>query len=79
MNDAVKIVYDFVYSDFCDWYIELSKTRFYGKDDKDRKTALNVSVYRMQTILKLLHPYYRLYYRRIMVKIFKPDNFNAHN
>ena len=28
MNDAVKIVYDFVYSDFCDWYIEFSKARF---------------------------------------------------
>ena len=57
MNDAVKIVYDFVYSDFCDWYIELSKTRFYGTNEKNRKTALNVSVYCMRTILKLLHPY----------------------
>ncbi len=57
MNDAVKIVYDFVYSDFCDWYIEFSKTRFYGSDEKDRKTALNISVYSIRTILKLLHPY----------------------
>ena len=57
MNDAVKIIYDFVYSDFCDWYIEFSKTRFYGTDEKSRKTALNVSVYCMRTILKLLHPY----------------------
>ena len=57
MNDAVKIVYDFVYSDFCDWYIELSKTRFYGTDERSRKIALNVSVYCMRTILKLLHPY----------------------
>ena len=57
MNDAVKIVYDFVYSDFCDWYIELSKTRFYGDDDKQRNIALNVSVYCMRIILKLLHPY----------------------
>tara|TARA_B100001113_G_C21015753_1_gene581295 strand:- start:68 stop:1057 length:990 start_codon:yes stop_codon:yes gene_type:complete len=57
MNDAVKIIYDFVYSDFCDWYIEFSKTRFYGTNEKSRKTALNVSVYCMRTILKLLHPY----------------------
>tara|TARA_Y100001970_G_scaffold285647_1_gene405948 strand:- start:1087 stop:2250 length:1164 start_codon:yes stop_codon:yes gene_type:complete len=57
MNDAVKSVYDFVYSDFCDWYIEFSKARFYGTDEKSRKTALNVSVYCMRTILKLLHPY----------------------
>ena len=74
MNDAVKIVYDFVYSDFCDWYIELSKTRFYGKDDKDRKTALNVSVYCMQTILKLLHPYTPYITEELWSKFSTPDN-----
>ena len=57
MNDAVKIVYDFVYSDFCDWYIEFSKARFYGSDEKSKETALNVSVFCIRTILKLLHPY----------------------
>ena len=57
MNDAVKIVYDFVYSDFCDWYIEFSKARFYGTDESSRNTALNISVFCMRTILKLLHPY----------------------
>ncbi len=57
MNDVVKIVYDFVYSDFCDWYIEFSKTRLYGDNEKARKTALNTSVFCMRTILKLLHPY----------------------
>ncbi len=57
MNDAVKIVYEFVYSDFCDWYIELSKTRFYGEDKKQRDIALNVATYCMRIILKLLHPY----------------------
>ena len=57
MNDAVKTVYDFVYSDFCDWYIEFSKTRLYGKDKKDRDTALKISVICIRTILKLLHPY----------------------
>ena len=57
MNDAVKIVYDFVYSDFCDWYIEFSKARFYGTDQESRDVALNVSVFCMRTILKLLHPY----------------------
>ena len=57
MNDAVKIVYDFVYSDFCDWYIEFSKARFYGTNEESRQVALNVSVYCIRTILKLLHPY----------------------
>ena len=37
MNEAVKLVYDFVYKNFCDWYIEFSKSRFYGTNDDDKK------------------------------------------
>jgi valyl-tRNA synthetase len=57
MNDAVKIVYDFVYSSFCDWYIEFSKARFYGKDEIQRQTAQAVAVHVLKSILQLLHPY----------------------
>ena len=57
MNDAVKLVYDFVYNNFCDWYIEFAKARFYGKDEIDRQTAQAVSVHVLKSILKLLHPY----------------------
>jgi len=57
MNEAIKKVYDFTRADFCDWYIEFAKTRFYGDDVEDRKTAQIVSVHVMRIILKLLHPY----------------------
>ena len=57
MNDAVKIVYDFVYKSFCDWYIEFSKSRFYGTDKKDKAVAQKVSLYVLEAILKLMHPY----------------------
>ena len=57
MNDAVKDVYDFVYNDFCDWYLEFSKSRLYGKDDVDCKKNLIVVIHVLKTILKLLHPY----------------------
>jgi len=57
MNDAVKLVYDFVYNNFCDWYIEFAKARFYGKDEIDCQTAQAVSVHVLKSILKLLHPY----------------------
>ncbi len=57
MNDAVKSVYDFVYKDFCDWYIEFTKSRFYGEDNKDRIIAQKVSMHVLETILKLMHPY----------------------
>ena len=57
MNDAVKIVYDFVYKSFCDWYIEFSKSRFYGLDEKDNIIAQTVSLHVLKTTLKLMHPY----------------------
>ena len=57
MNDAVKLVYDFVYNNFCDWYIEFTKARFYSTDEIDRETAQVVSVHVLKSILKLLHPY----------------------
>ena len=57
LNDAVKIVYNFVYRIFCDWYIEFSKSRFYGTDDKDKAVAQKVCLHVLETILKLMHPY----------------------
>ena len=57
MNDAVNLVYDYVWGDFCDWYIELAKSRFYGDDADDKQTARVVSVHVLKSILKLLHPY----------------------
>lgn len=57
LNEAVKLVYDFVWSDFCDWYIEFTKTRFYGEYEDARLTARSVSVFVLKSILQLLHPY----------------------
>ena len=45
MNDAVKSVYDFVYKYFCDWYIEFSKSRFYGADEKDKVIAQKICMH----------------------------------
>ena len=57
MNDAVKDVYNFVYNDFCDWYLEFSKSRIYGKNEDDCRKNLIVARHVLKTILKLLHPY----------------------
>ena len=57
LNDAVKNVYDFVWSEYCDWYIEFAKVRFYGEDDKKSEVAKSVAVHVLRVILKLLHPY----------------------
>lgn len=56
-NEAAKVIYDFTWSDFCDWYIEIAKTRFYGNDETAAQMARNVAVHVLKKILALLHPY----------------------
>ena len=54
---AVQKVYDFIWDEFCDWYIEMVKPRLYNKEDSTRNAAL----YTLKTVLtdavKLLHPF----------------------
>ena len=54
---AVQKLYDFIWDVFCDWYIELSKIRLGGGDEKAKETAKAVLVYVMSNTLKLLHPF----------------------
>ena len=53
---ALQKVYDFLWTEFCDWYIELSKTAFNGDDEEARGVAMNVLVRVLADGLKLLHP-----------------------
>ena len=53
---AAAKLYDFTWSEFCDWYIEVSKTSLYSKDENQRKHAISMLTYVLTTILKLLHP-----------------------
>ena len=50
-------VYDFLWDTYCDWYIELTKTRLNGEDEKGRMVAQNVLCYVLTQLLKLLHPF----------------------
>lgn len=54
---ASAALYDFVWSDFCDWYIELTKPVLYGEDDRKRADTVSVLVYVLENTLKLLHPF----------------------
>ena len=53
---AMQKVYDFMWTEFCDWYIELIKPVFYGDDEKAKGIAYNVLNTVLITGLKLLHP-----------------------
>ncbi len=50
-------LYDFVWSDFCDWYIEASKSALYGEDEDAKQATQGVLVFILKNILKLLHPF----------------------
>ncbi len=50
-------VYDFLWDTYCDWYIELTKTRLNGDDPAAAQTAQNVLCYVLTQLLKLLHPF----------------------
>ena len=56
-NEAAKLIYEFTWNDYCDWYIEVAKTRFYGKDKIKNEVAQKVAVKSLKGILTLLHPY----------------------
>ena len=54
---AVQKVYDFIWDTYCDWYIELTKARLYSEDADRKQTAIQVLVYVLDQILRLLHPF----------------------
>ena len=54
---AVQKIYDFVWDDYCDWYIELTKARLYGENEAAKLTAQKVLLYVLDQILRLMHPF----------------------
>ena len=54
---AATKIYDFAWSEFCDWYIELSKSRLLGEDGESKDTVKAVLLYVLEALLKLLHPF----------------------
>ena len=54
---AVRKVYDFIWDDYCDWYIELTKARLYGDNAESKRTAQQVLLYVLDQILRLMHPF----------------------
>nr|MDE7453869.1 valine--tRNA ligase [Clostridia bacterium] len=57
MGIACQIMYDFMWSDFCDWYIELVKPVLYSDDKAKKEGAVSVLLFVLENALKLLHPF----------------------
>ncbi|MDE7329381.1 MAG: valine--tRNA ligase [Clostridia bacterium] len=57
LGNAAAKLYDFVWSEFCDWYIELAKVALYGDSEDKKVNTLSVLVHVLENILKLMHPF----------------------
>src|SRR5438067_9475493 len=56
-NMVAQRVYDFVWSDYCDWFVEAAKTEIFGSDEAQKKSVLAVMDLVLSAILRLLHPF----------------------
>jgi valyl-tRNA synthetase len=56
-GEAGRRIYDFLWGEYCDWYIEIAKSRLYGADEATRETTKQVLVYVLERTLRLLHPF----------------------
>ncbi len=58
LGEAGRMIYEFIWNEFCDWYIELTKARLYDKENvRARNTALYVLSTVLEGTLRLLHPF----------------------
>ena len=55
-GEAGRQLYNFIWDDFCDWYIEMSKETLYGENEAAKQVNKSVLVYTLDQILRLLHP-----------------------
>ncbi len=56
-GEAGRQIQEFLWNEFCDWYIEMSKVRLYGNDIREQNVARQVLVYVLERSLRLLHPF----------------------
>ena len=56
-NVIAQLLYEFFWSDYCDWYVEAAKTDIFGEDVTKKQSALLVMDYVLSAVLRLLHPF----------------------
>ncbi|MFK2824534.1 valine--tRNA ligase [Bacillus sp. B190/17] len=56
-GEVGRVLYNFIWDDFCDWYIEMSKLPLYGEDEAAKKTTRSILAYVLDNTMRLLHPF----------------------
>ncbi len=57
ITGATKIIYSYVWNDFCDWYVELAKNRMYSDDEEVKSAVLTRALSLFEDMLKMIHPF----------------------
>lgn len=57
IGESARVLYDFIWSEYCDWYIELSKSRLYDGSKEEKETAQHVLSHVLEHTMRLLHPF----------------------
>ena len=68
-GEAGRQLYNFMWDDFCDWYIEMSKEILYGENEDAKQTTKSILVYVLDQTLRLLHPIMPFVTEEIWAKI----------
>lgn len=55
-NEMADTLYHFIWGDFCDWYVEVSKIKIYSKNHEEKTAAISVLTHVLERSLRLLHP-----------------------
>ena len=56
-GEVGRALYNFIWDDYCDWYIEMSKLPLYGDNEAAKKTTRSILAYVLDNIMRLLHPF----------------------
>lgn len=73
---AIDKIYNFIWNEFCDWYIEICKTRIYSENLEERVQVNFVLDYVLRNALKLLHPFMPFVTTEIYSKLVHYDDIN---
>lgn len=57
VNNAIKLIYSFIWNDFCDWYVEMIKNRLYSDNEEIKSATLTRAISIFEDALKMLHPF----------------------
>ncbi|MED4453319.1 valine--tRNA ligase [Metabacillus fastidiosus] len=56
-GEVGRLLYNFIWDDFCDWYIEMAKLPLYGENEAAKKTTRSILAYVLDNTMRLLHPF----------------------